>query len=89
VEIGRFNVDPHRPGSRLDYILGVGGRQEVISQPVPKVSIGEIELPNFEIQFCDLWDQFQFEAIIGCDLLEKLGAVIDYPRREITFTRQA
>ena len=66
--------------------MGVGGRQEVISQPVPKVSIGGIDVPNYEIQFCDLWDDFEFEAIIGSDLLEKLGAVIDYPNREIVFT---
>ena len=85
-DIGKFNINPLRPGSRLDYIVGVGGRQEVISQTVSKLSIGGIEVPNYEIQFCDLWDQFQFEAIIGSELLEKLGAVIDYPKREIFFS---
>jgi hypothetical protein len=32
-------------------------------------------------------DKFQFEAIIGSELLDKLGAVIDYPNREIAFTK--
>ncbi len=47
-----------------------------------------MSIPDFDVQFCDLVDQFQFEAIIGSELLEKLGAVIDYPKREITFTKQ-
>ncbi len=87
VDIDRFQVDLHMPGSELVYIAGVGGRQEVISQTVSKLSIGDIDIPNYKVQFCDLWDQFQFEAIIGSELLEMLGAVIDYPKREIVFTR--
>ena len=87
-DIDRFNIDPLMPGSKIVGITGVGGYQDVISQPVSKLSIGGIEVPNFEIQFCDLWDQFQFEAIIGSKLLEMLGAVIDFPKREIVFTKQ-
>lgn len=49
-DIGRFNVDPHKAGSRLGYIVGVGGRQEVISQSVSKLSIGGIEVLNYEVR---------------------------------------
>ena len=87
-DIDKFIIDPLMPGSRVVGITGVGGYQDVISQPVSKLSIGGVEIENYHVQFCDLWDQFQFEAIIGCELLEKLGAVIDYPKREITFTKQ-
>jgi hypothetical protein len=87
-DIDRFIMDPLMPGSRIVGISGVGGSQDVISQPVSKLSIGGIDIENYRVQFCDLWDQFQFEAIIGCELLEKLGAVIDFPKREITFTKQ-
>ncbi len=87
-DLDRFKIDPQSPGSRLVYIAGVGGRQEVISQTVSKLSIGGVTIANYQVQFCDLWDQFQFEAIIGSELLEMLGAVIDYPKREIVFTKQ-
>ena len=86
-DIDRFLIDPLMPGSRIVGITGVGGYQDVISQPVSKLSLGGIEIENYRVQFCDLWDQFQFEAIIGCDLLERLGAVVDFPRREISFTK--
>ena len=88
-DIDKFKISPHTSGSRLVYIAGIGGRQEVISQAVSKLSIGGIDIPNYHVQFCDLWDQFKFEAIIGSELLEMLGAVIDFPKREIIFTKQA
>ena len=87
VDIDKFNINPHRLGSRLVEIVGVGGCQDVICQPVSKLKIGGIEVFNYEIQFCDLWDQFQFEAIIGSELLDKLGAIIDYPKQEIVFAK--
>lgn len=87
-DIDNFIIDPLMPGSRIVGITGVGGYQDVISQPVSKLTIGGIDIENYRVQFCDLWDQFQFEAIIGCELLEKLGAVIDFPKREIIFTKQ-
>lgn len=86
VDIDKFNIDPQKPGSRLVEIVGVGGSQDVICQPVTKLNIGGIDVFNYEVQFCDLWDQFQFEAVIGSELLDKLGAVIDYPKREIVFS---
>lgn len=88
-DIDRFMIDPLLAGSRIVGITGVGGYQDVISQPVSKLSVGGIEVLNYQVQFCDLWDQFKFEAIIGSELLEMLGAVIDFPKREIVFTKQA
>lgn len=86
-DIDRFQIDPLLPGSQIVGTTGVGGSQDVISQPVAKLSIGGVHVLNYQVQFCDLWDQSQFEAIIGSDLLEMLGAVIDFPEREITFTK--
>lgn len=88
-DIDRFRINPHMPGSRIIGVTGVGGYQDVISQPVSKLSIGGVDIPNYRVQFCDLWNQYKFEAIIGSELLEQLGAVIDYPKREINFTKQA
>ena len=87
-DIDRFQIDPLMPGSRIVGITGVGGYQDVISQPVSKLSVGGIEISTYQVQFCDLWDRFKFEAIIGSELLEMLGAVIDFPKREIIFNKQ-
>ena len=84
VDIDRFNIDVLKPGSEMINLIGIGGRQEAIKQVVSRVGFGETELTNFEIQFCDLWDKYGFEAIVGGDVLEKLNAVIHYPYREIT-----
>jgi hypothetical protein len=84
VDIDRFNIDVHRAGSEMINLIGIGGRQEAIKQKVSRVGFGETELVGFEIQFCDLWDKFGFEAIVGGDVLESLNAVIHYPYREIT-----
>lgn len=88
-DIDRFQINPLLSGSRIVGITGVGGYQDVISQPVSKLSIGGIDILDYQVQFCDLWDQFKFEAIIGSELLEMLGAVIDFPKRDIVFTKQA
>ena len=88
VDIEKFPIDPFKSGSKIITMVGVGGRQEALSQQVVKLSVDKIELLNYEVQFCDLWDSFGFEAIIGGDLLEVLGAVIDYPEKKITFTKK-
>lgn len=85
VDIDKFPFDPMRAASRIVSLVGIGGRQEVIAQFVAGVEIGKQRVLDYEIQFCDLWERFQFEAIIGSDLLERLGATIDYPNREIRF----
>lgn len=84
VDIDKFNIDVHTAGSEMINLVGIGGRQEAIKQKVYRVEIGECDLINFKIQFCDLWDKFGFEAINGSDLLETLNAIIHYPYREIT-----
>jgi hypothetical protein len=38
-----------------------------------------------EIEFRDLKDDFGFEAVIGSDLLDTLGAVINFQTKEIEF----
>ena len=83
VDIDRFDIDVLRPGSEMINLIGIGGRQEAIKQKVSRVAFGETELVGFEIQFCDLWDKFGFEAIVGGDVLDTLNAVIHYPNREI------
>ena len=86
VEVEEFNVDLLSRGGRMVTRVGVGGFQESFAQTVSQVSIGEFSVENFEIDFCNLKDDFGFSAIIGSDLLDALDAVIDYGKREINFS---
>jgi len=85
VEVERFNIDLLSRNARAVTLWGVGGKQEAFAQTVSSVKIGQIEVKNFEIEFCDLKDDFGFDAVIGSNLLDKLGAVIDFQKREIEF----
>ena len=85
VEIERFNIDLLSRDARAVTMVGVGGTQEAFAQKVSRITIGDSSVDNFELEFCDLKEDFGFEAIIGSDLLDKLGAVIDFKKREITF----
>lgn len=85
VEVECFNIDLLSRNARAVTLWGVGGKQEAFAQTVSSVKIGQIEVKNFEIEFCDLKDDFGFDAVIGSNLLDKLGAVIDFQKREIEF----
>ena len=84
-EVDRFNIDFLSRNARIVTVCGVGGEQEAFAQTVSSVKIGGFEVKNFEIEFCDLKDDFGFEAIIGSDLLDKLGAIINFQKKEIEF----
>lgn len=86
VEVDRFNINLLSRNARTVTLRGVGGKQDAFAQTVSSVRIGEFEAKDFEIEFCDLKDDFGFEAVVGSDLLDKLGAVIDYGKREINFS---
>ena len=85
VEVDRFNIDLLSRNARTVTLRGVGGKQDAFAQTVSSVKIGQHEAINFEIEFCDLKDDLGFEAVIGSDLLDKLGAIIDYQKKEIHF----
>lgn len=86
VDVDCFNIDYLSRNARAVVVHGVGGSQEAFVQTVEFVRIGEQKVEDIEIEFCDLKDDFGFEAIIGSNLLDKLGAIIDYPKREIFFS---
>jgi predicted aspartyl protease len=85
VDVDCFNIDLLSCNARAVVVYGVGGSQEAFVQTVDFVKIGDSEVKDIEIEFCDLKDDFGFEAIIGSNLLDKLGAIIDYKQKEIFF----
>jgi hypothetical protein len=68
-------------------MIGVGGIQEGFAQVLSRVSLGDFSVEDFEVEFCNLRENFGFNAIIGSNLLKALGAVIDYTNCEITFKK--
>ena len=87
VEVEDVSIDLLSRDARPIRMIGVGGIQEGFAQTLSSVSIGEFSVKDFEIEFCNLKDDFGFDAIIGSNLLKALGAVIDYTTCEITFKR--
>lgn len=87
VEVDDVSIDLLSRDARPIRMVGVGGIQEGFAQTLSSVSLGEFSVKDFEIEFCNLKDDFGFDAIIGSNLLKALGAVIDYTTCEITFKK--
>jgi predicted aspartyl protease len=87
VEVDDVSIDFLSRNARPIRMVGVGGIQEGFAQTLSSVSLGEFSVKDFEVEFCNLKDDFGFDAIIGSNLLKALGAVIDYTTCEITFKR--
>lgn len=87
VNVNRFNIDLLSRNGHSITLHGIGGTQDAFVQTVSSIKIGTFEIKHFEIEFCDIEkDHFGFEGIIGSNLLDALNAVIDYRKREITFS---
>ena len=73
--------------SRICEIVGVGGNQDVVIQEIDAVLFGNYRTNRVEVEFGDITSVFCFSAIIGSDLLDALGACIDYYTKEIRIAR--
>ncbi len=87
VEVDDVSIDLLSRDARPIRMVGVGGIQEGFAQTLSSVSLGKFSVKDFEIEFCNLKDDFGFDAIIGSNLLKALGAVIDYNTCEISFKK--
>lgn len=87
VEVDDVSIDFLSRNARPIRMVGVGGIQEGFAQTLSSVSLGGFSVKDFEIEFCNLKDDFGFDAIIGSNLLKALGAVIDYNTCEISFKK--
>jgi hypothetical protein len=87
--INLFNIDYGRD-ARIRDLVGIGGKERVIVQQVERIHVGDATCELFPVEFTDMDGAFDIEAIVGGDLLDRLGAIIDYPARQILWsdTRQ-
>lgn len=64
-------------------IRGVGGTEFVFSKRVEKLTAGELEARDFEIEVGAMDYGFEMDGIIGMDFLIHVGAVIDVSELEV------
>lgn len=64
-------------------IRGVGGAEFVFSKRVDLLSLGELQISNFEIEVGAMDYGFEIEGIVGMDFLLQVGAVIDLSQHEV------
>lgn len=64
-------------------IRGVGGAEFVFSKRVEKLSLGQLQVKEFEIEVGAMEYGFELEGIIGLDFLVGTGAIIDLEKMEI------
>ena len=82
LDINLLKLDPAR-SSRIVELAGIGGNQDVVIQRVDNIQFSSKTVSGFEVEFGDVATKFGFNAIIGFDLLDAVGACIDYERKEI------
>lgn len=84
LDISLVNLEHSRP-SKIVELAGVGGNQDVVIQRVDAIQLGSAVVENFDVEFGDVATKFGFNSIVGVDLLDNIGACIDFERKEIRF----
>lgn len=88
-----FSADPllgidlrHAPGDILNRIRGVGGTEFVFSKTIDRLSLGDLEVNDFEIEVgaMDYGFHFELDGIVGMDFLTRVHAVIDLHHQAVT-----
>jgi hypothetical protein len=64
-------------------IQGVGGAGFVFTKRVDRLSVGELQAGDFEIEVGAMGYGFEVEGIVGMDFLMHVGAVLDLARVEM------
>jgi hypothetical protein len=62
---------------------GIGGAEFVFVKRIDRLSVGELQVRDFEIEVGAMDYGFAIDGIIGTDFLLQVGAVIDLSRLEI------
>jgi hypothetical protein len=67
----------------VQRIRGVGGAEFVFIKRIDRLSVGELQVSDFDIEIGAMDYGFAIDGIIGTDFLLQVGAVIDLSRLEI------
>src|SRR5713226_343369 len=67
----------------VQRIRGVGGAEFVFIKRIDRLSVGALQVSDFDIEVGAMDYGFAIDGIIGTDFLLQVGAVIDLSRLEI------
>jgi hypothetical protein len=85
IDLIEFN---YKKPSLVKRLVGIGGgTQEVISQEVDAVTIGQFLFKNLDIEFGDIQADLGINGFIGTDLMKHCDINIKFSTKEI-FLRQ-
>lgn len=71
------------PNDLIHRISGIGGAEFVFVKQIDKISVGELQLTNFDIEIGSMDYGFDLDGIIGMDFLLQTNAIIDLSQLEI------
>jgi hypothetical protein len=72
----------------LRRIRGIGGTELVFMKRLERLAVGELEVPDFEIEVGAMDYGFPADGILGLNFLVAAGALIDFRRLELTVPRR-
>ncbi len=64
-------------------IRGVGGAEFVFAKAVDRLSLGELQVNDFQIEIGAMDYDFEIDGIIGMDFPTQVGAIVDLAKLEI------
>ncbi len=81
IDLIEFN---YKKPSLVKRLVGIGGgTQEVISQKVDALTIGQFSLRNLDIEFGDIQADLGINGFIGTDLMKHCDISIKFSTKEI------
>ncbi len=73
----------YEPDDMVHRIRGVGGTEFVFSKRVDRLTVGKLQVNDFQIEIGAMDYGFDIDSIIGMDFLIQVGAIIDLAKLEI------
>ena len=70
--------------NNVHRIAGVGGYEYVIQKTVDHIYFNDVAVDSHSIQLGDLDYGFGIQGIIGSDILNKIGAIVDFSAKTIS-----
>jgi len=71
------------PTDALHRLRGVGGTEYAFAKSLDLLAVGDMKVPDFEIEVGAMDYGFPAEGILGLDFLLRTGALIDLRRLEL------
>jgi len=71
--------------TQIKKLSGIGGIEEVMSQKVESLILGDIKINNLQIEFGNLQNSYGINGFIGTNILSQFQVNIDFSNQKINF----